>query len=358
MSVQLRKLSDQVIVITGASSGIGLVTARQAARQGARVVLAARSEEALHELTNEITASGGQATYVVADVGVLDDVRRIADAAIARYGGFDTWVNNAGHSIYGRLAEVPLSEQRQVFETNYWGLVHGCLVAAEHLRKHGGTIINVGSVVSDRAIPLQGTYCASKHAVKGFTDAFRMELEHEGAPIVVTLIKPGTIDTPYVDHAKNYLSTRPANVGPAYAPEVVADAILHCAEHPRRDVVVGGGGRMITLLGQWMPRLVDRFMERIMFSGQHSDQPPGPREEHSLYDGSGQLQERGGHPGHVSESSAYTKTALHPLATGAIVLGAVGLAAASYLLVPGTRHTTRRSAARAISKGLNRLSLR
>src|SRR3954453_7961173 len=134
MGVQLKKLSEQTIVITGASSGIGLVTARMAAKRGARLVLAARSEAALNQLVQEIRAEGGDAVYVVADVGYEDDVRRIATAALRSFGGFDTWVNNAGVSIYGRVLDVSLADHRRLFETNYWGLVHGTLAAAAHLK--------------------------------------------------------------------------------------------------------------------------------------------------------------------------------------------------------------------------------
>src|ERR1044071_8077770 len=194
MTIKLKKLSDQVIVITGASSGIGLVTARMAAKRGARLVLNARNEEALRLVSDEINAAGGKVIYVVGDVGRFDDVQKIADEAIRRFGGFDTWVNNAGVSIYGRMLEQSIEDQRRLFETNYWGMVHGSLVACTHLRNKGGALINVGSVLSDVALPLQGTYCATQHAVKGYTDALRLELEEEGAPISVTLIKPSTID--------------------------------------------------------------------------------------------------------------------------------------------------------------------
>ncbi|MBA2732669.1 MAG: SDR family oxidoreductase, partial [Acidobacteria bacterium] len=272
MNVQLKKLGEQTIVITGASSGIGLVTARMAAQQGARLVLAARSEDALRQLTNEITVAGGQAIYVVADVGQEADVRRIAEAAIQKFGGFDTWVNNAGVSIYGRVLDVSMDDHRQLFETNYWGLVHGSRVAAMHLRKRGGAIINVGSSLSDRAIPLQGTYCASKHAVKGYTDALRMELEEEGAPISVTLIKPSAIDTPYKDHAKNYLPVEPQNPPPVYAPETVAEAILYSAEHPERDVFIGAGGKAISVSGEYAPRLTDKVMKAALFDIQQTEQ--------------------------------------------------------------------------------------
>src|ERR1044071_7658119 len=275
--MQLKKLSEQTIVITGSSSGIGLVTARMAAQQGAKLVLAARSEDALRQLRDEIVAAGGEAVYVVADVGQEQDVRRISDAAVQSFGGFDTWVNNAGVSIYGRVLDVSMDDHRQLFETNYWGLVHGSRVAAEHLRTRGGAIVNVGSSLSDRTIPLQGTYCASKHAVKGYTDALRMELEEEGAPISVTLIKPSAIDTPYTQHAKNYMDVEPIN--------------------PPRDVYVGGGGKFLSTFGESAPRAMDKVMEASMFDMQRSDRPKSPARDDSLYTPSADGRERGGYPG-------------------------------------------------------------
>jgi short-subunit dehydrogenase len=338
MNVQLKKLNEQVIVITGASSGIGLVTARMAAQRGARVVLAARNEEALRKLVDEIQAAGGEATFVDADVTQEEEVERIARAANERFGGFDTWVNNAGVSIYGRVLDVTIDDHRQLFETNYWGLVHGSRVAAEHLKQRGGgALINIGSVLSDRAIPLQGTYCASKHAVKGYTDALRMELEEEGAPISVTLIKPSAIDTPYREHAKNYLAVEPQNPPPVYAPETVAEAILHCAEHPERDVYVGGGGKALSSMGEHAPRLTDRVMQRTMFDLQQSDKPASASRREGLYYPSGELEERGGYDGHVAESSLYTKATLHPVIMGALLFGS-GLALAALLRGGGNGH--------------------
>jgi short-subunit dehydrogenase len=329
MSAVLKKLNEQTIVITGASSGIGLVTARAAARRGARLVLAARSEEALRQLCDEITAAGGQATYVVADVGKEEDVRRIAETALRRFGGFDTWVNNAGVSIYGKIMDVPLEDMRQLFETNFWGVVYGSRAAARHLRGRGGALINIGSTVSDRAIPVQGIYSASKHAIKGFTDALRMELEADGAPVSVTLVKPAAIDTPYTHHAKNYLETEPALPPPVYAPDVVAEAILYCAEHPEREVFAGGGGKALSMSERYAPRLTDKVMELTMIDQQKSDHPPRPRSDNGLYKASvRKLEERGGHEGHVAETSLYTKASLHPLWTTAIALG-TGLAIAA-----------------------------
>jgi short-subunit dehydrogenase len=160
MNGRLKKLSDQVMVITGASSGIGLVTARMAAKRGARLIVNARNEEALRALCDEIRTNGGEGYHVVADVGQFDEVKKIADEAIRRFGGFDTWVNNAGVSIYGAVLDQSLEDQRRLFETNYWGVVHGSMVACAHLRQRGGSLINVGSVLSEIAIPVQGTYCA------------------------------------------------------------------------------------------------------------------------------------------------------------------------------------------------------
>ena len=326
MNVKLKDLKDQVIVITGASSGIGLVTARMAANRGARVVLNARNEEALRRVTNEINAEGGKAIHVAGDVGQFDDVQNIADETIRRFGGFDTWVNNAGVSIYGPVLEQSLEDQRRLFDTNYWGVVHGSMVACAHLRARGGALINVGSVLSDVAIPIQGTYCATKHAVKGYTDALRMELEEEEAPISVTLIKPSAIDTPYTKHAKNLMAVEPQNPPPVYAPETVAEAILHCAENPERDLYVGGGGKVLAAASQHAPRLADKLLGATMFEVQKSDRPKSINRSDSLYAPSKGGEERGDYPGHVAESSVYTKAKIHPVIAGSLIAG-LGLAA-------------------------------
>ena len=341
MGVQLKKLSEQTIVITGASSGIGLVTARMAARRGARLVLVARAEDALRRLTEEIKAAGGEAIYVAADVGNEQEVNRVGVAAKQRFGGFDTWINNAGVSIYGNLLDISNEDHRQLFETNFWGLVYGSQVAARHLRGRGGAIINVGSTLSDRAIPVQGMYSASKHAVKGFTDALRMELEAEGAPVSVTLIKPSGIDTPYTQHAKNYMESEPTVPAPVYAPDTVAEAILHCCEQPVRDLFVGAGGKALSASGNYAPRLTDKLMEATMPRMQQSGKLPRANREGGLYRASGELAERGAYDGHVSETSAYTKASIHPVITAAVFVGA-GLALAA-LLRPNLFNVTRRA---------------
>jgi short-subunit dehydrogenase len=326
MKVRLKKISEQVIVITGATSGIGLTTARRAARRGARLVLAARNEDALRQLVFELRKQGCEAAYAVADVGIEEDVRRIAQTALDRFGGFDTWVNNAGISIFGRYEDVSLKDQRRLFETNFWGVVYGSMAAVQHLRQHGGgAIINLGSEVSDRAVPLQGMYSASKHAVKGFTDSLRVELEAEDAPISVTLIKPAAVDTMFVEHAKNYMEVEPRLPPPIYAPEVAADAILYAAENPTRDLFVGGAAKMISSGARYAPRIFDKVMKHVIYNQQKTDLPARDRSRNSLYVPGSDLQERQGYPGHVFESSLYTRAEMYPKTALALLLGA-GLA--------------------------------
>jgi len=334
------KLEDQVVVLTGASSGIGLVTARQAAERGAHLVLCSRDDDALQQLAQEINDNGGTAVAASADVADQQALRAVADAAIKEFGRIDTWINNAGVSIYGRLEEVAPSDHRRLFETNFWGVVNGSLLAAEFMRPRGGVIINVGSVLSDLSIPMQGMYCASKHAVKGFTDAFRMELEEQGTPIAVCLIKPSAIDTPYTTHARNYMRMKPQNPMPVYDPALVAHAILHCAVHPKREVVIGGGGRAMTAAAHWLPRLTDLIMERLMVTGQQTDEP----EDHvfgSLHEPDENLQERGEYDGRVHARSLYTTARMHPLSTTAAALAATAAAAAGAWLTREWLHSPR-----------------
>jgi short-subunit dehydrogenase len=325
MGVQLKPLEQQIMVITGASSGIGLVTARSAARRGARVVICSRNEPELQAAVREIESRDGQARYVVADVSRQDEVERVAQEAAESFGGIDTWVNNAGVSFYGRIAEVPVEDMRRLFEVNFWGVVYGSRAALPYLRSSGGALINMGSVVSDRAVPLQGIYSASKQAIKGFTDALRMELEEEGAPVSVTLIKPSAIDTPYFEHARNYMEVEPKPPAPVYAPEVVAGAILQAAEQPVRDVTVGGGGRLLAAVGNALPRLTDAYMRRSMFRGQKTRTPAEDDRPDNLFQPPPvEGMERGCYSGHVRRSSLYTRAVLAPLRV--LAAATVGLA--------------------------------
>ncbi|MEP6923219.1 MAG: SDR family oxidoreductase [Pyrinomonadaceae bacterium] len=326
--MQLKKISDQTIVITGATSGIGLTTARRAAKQGAKLVLVARNENALRKLAEELNAGDTQAIFYAADVADEAALRGVAAATSERFGSFDTWINNAGVSIYGKIEDIATEDMRRLFDTNFWGVVYGSRIAAQFLRanNNGGAIINVGSVLSDRAISFQGIYSASKHAVKGFTDAFRMELEAEKLPISVTLIKPSAINTPYAQHAKNYFDKEATLPPPVFAPDLVAEAILHCAENQERDFTVGEG-KLLASAGQLAPRLTDKMMEWGMAAQQFKNEPKNPEHTGTLYESHSDLSERGNYDGMVLEESIYQRAKLNPLVTSAILIGGAALTA-------------------------------
>jgi NAD(P)-dependent dehydrogenase (short-subunit alcohol dehydrogenase family) len=321
--IQLKALAEQTIVITGATSGIGLATARMASEQGASVMLAARNEAALVQLTEELRADGGRADYQVADVADPDQVEAVAAKAVAVFGGFDSWVNDAGAFIYGRMDEVALEDQRRLFDVVYWGVVHGTLTASRHLRKHGGSIINIGSVLGDRSIALQGPYCAAKHAVKGATDAFRMEFEMAGLPISVTLIKPGPIDTPFMEHARNAMGTAGTrNPPPSYHPRVAARAILHACKTPVRDLYVGAGGWMTTAAGALAPRLTDYVMEATARPLQSTTDPGRSERRDNLYEPKEDLAERSSLKGPPPRrTSLLLEAQLFPKTTTLLVMG-------------------------------------
>ncbi len=324
-----KPVSQQTIVNTGASSGIGLSTARLASKRGAKVVLVSRNEDDLRKIVQELRDRGGRAEYVVADVADREALEGAAAKAREAFGGFDSWVNDAGISTYGEIERTPLEDHRRVFETNYWGVVYGSMIAVRELKAHGGTLVNVGSVLSDRAVLLQGPYCATKHAVRGFTDALRMELERSGAPINVTLVKPAGIDTPFQEHARNLLDTPGNKVPPpAYEPDLVARAILFVCENKRRDIVIGFGGYAISLMGGLFPRLTDYAMEALGYVGQTSDRAPRPERRDSLYqpkqDGTERSETRPVAP--VRKTSLLLEAQMHPVATTAALAGLGALA--------------------------------
>ncbi|KAB0265004.1 SDR family oxidoreductase [Microvirga brassicacearum] len=259
MRLNLKPIRDQTIVITGASSGIGLATARQAAEAGARVFLVSRNEAALARICHDLTARGYEAAFAVADVGDAAALRAAAQQAIARFDGFDAWVNIAGVAIYAKLLDTPIQEHARLFRTNYWGVVNGAAAAIPHLKKYGGAFITIGSVASDIGTPILGAYAASKHAVKGFIDSLRIELIAERAPVSVTLIKPSGIASPLPEHAANHFDCAVKSPPPTYAPELVADVILHAVTHQRREITVGGVGFLQIIGAAHTPHLMDRI---------------------------------------------------------------------------------------------------
>ncbi len=332
----LKPLSQQVVVVTGANSGIGLVTAKAFAWKGAKVLLVARGEEGLAQAVKDIHSASGTAAYHVADIGDRAEVMAAAARAVELYGQIDTWVNDAGTAIYANLLETPEDEHQKLFQTNYFGVVHGCEAAAPHLAG-GGAIITVASIAADMPTPLMGAYAASKHAVKAYMETLRIELAAAGSPISVTIIKPSGIDTPIAQHGANHVGEgsatgAPGGVGqpgagrippPVYDPDLVADAILLSAASRRRDITVGGGGRAQVLFAEHFKGLYEKLapLGAKTFTNPAKKQPTP---SNVFAAGKPATERSGEQPG--LRSSLYTKAAEHPRATalgvGALIGGA------------------------------------
>jgi NAD(P)-dependent dehydrogenase (short-subunit alcohol dehydrogenase family) len=271
--VQLKPVSEQVVVVMGASSGIGRATALRFAEQGAKVVVAARGEPGLRSLVAEIDAAGGTATAVVADVTDPAQVQNVADRAVAEHGRLDTWVHMAGVLLVAGFDDTTPEEFARVLQVNLLGQVHGAKAALPHLRRGGGAFIAVSSMGAKRGIPLQTAYCAAKHGLDGFLEALRVELQRDGVPVSVTQIMPGTINTPLFDNARTKMGVKPVAPPPAYPPRVVADAIVHAAAHPVRDLVVGGAAKTLITLEKFVPRLVDAILRRVGYELHDTGEP-------------------------------------------------------------------------------------
>jgi len=334
MTIKLKPLNEQVIVITGASSGIGLVTARTAAAKGARVMLVARSDDELGTIVREINNAGGTADFIVADVVDAEAMVRVASETQARFGRIDTWINDAGVAIYAKLLQTPEDEHQKLLQTNYFGAVHGCLAAVPALKAEGGALITVGSIASDIGSPVMGAYSASKHAIKAYVQALRIELKDMAPNVSVTLVKPAGIDTPIAQHAANHEGGEAQIPPPVYDPQIVADAILDCAVHPRREITVGGAGRAQVLFAEHFPALFEWLAPS---SGKAlTDKSKSQPRPSNLFEGVRAGEERSGEQ-HPRTFSVYTSAAKHPRATAAVLLGSGLLAATAMLFANGRK---------------------
>lgn len=329
-----KPIKEQVVVITGASSGIGREAALQFADKGASVVLAARNGEALEEVARQIRERGGQALVVVTDVARWEQVTRLADEAAARFGRIDTWVNNAGISEYATLEDISIRDMERIIQVNLLGTMYGVKAVLPFLKaQRAGTIINVGSGLGVRSIPLQGTYCTSKHGVKGITEALRMEMAHDHPNIHAALILPAAINTPFYDNARSRMGVRPRAMPPVYGAGAVAEAIVFAAAHPRRDIYVGSASKSLAVLESVAPGLTDRIMARTLFKMQQKWNEPGDNAPDNMDAPVGGPGKVAGSYGKQSKSlSVYTKLfGLHP--SWARLLGALVLGAAAWAMI-------------------------
>ncbi|HEY8575840.1 MAG TPA: SDR family oxidoreductase [Devosia sp.] len=329
MPFKLKPLHQQVVVVTGASSGNGLAITEAATRKGAAVVMAARSSATLEEIAARLRADGARIAICVADVAEDDAAERIAATSVEAFGGFDTWVNNAAAGAYGTLEQLSLAEHRRIMDVNYFGLLSGSLVAARHLRERGGAIINIGSVLGDGTMLLQGAYSASKHAVQAATEALRMELEEEGAPVSVTLIQPAAMHTPYPERARTYLNKPPRLPALLYNPRLVADAVLFAAQHRRRTLRVGSAGQWISIGRAVAPATSEWLLERFGRLVQVSTQRGKEEWRDALYQPRPAGAIEGSQKLFVRRQSYLLQAQKYPKATALLLacLGAVAIAA-------------------------------
>lgn len=325
----LKPISEQVVVVFGASSGIGRETAIQFARRGAKVIVAARSKEGLSTLVESIERAGGKAAYQIADVADEAQVKAVAQKAVDTFGRLDTWVHCAAISIYATAENTTSEEFRRVHEINFLGTVHGVQAALPHLKKEGrGALICISSVEGKRAFPLQAAYSASKHAIIAFLDALRVELKHEGQnKISVTNVMPAGINTPFFNQARTKLGVKPMPAPPIYHPSVVAETILHAAENPTRDICAGGASKMFIALQRLSPALVDAMVLKMGFESQKTSEPKPEGAPDNFYAPIESEHRVGGDfPNQAKAKSLATWLETHPKTQRALKSAAVGLA--------------------------------
>jgi short-subunit dehydrogenase len=280
------KWNDPVVVITGASSGIGKATARLFAEKGARLVLAARRNNLLDDLVDELEDLGAEAIAVEADVSDSDDVQQIAKRAIQEFGRIDVWVNNAGVGAVGRFDEIPLAEHEQLIQTNLMGVIYGSSIALKNFRRRrAGVLINVASVEGKQAFAYHASYAASKHAIVGLSSALRQELAlNKEKGIYVCTVMPSAINTPFFRHAANHTGKKVVAPPPVYAPEQVAATIVKLAWRPEDEAYVGGGGRLIGAESRVARKFAERMAGRMHQKHQIEEAPEGADRSGALFE--------------------------------------------------------------------------
>ena len=276
---------SQVVVITGASAGVGRAAVREFARHGASIGLIARGRDGLEAARREVEMAGGRALVLPTDVSQATQVESAAERVEQELGPIDVWVNNAMCSVFSPIKEMTPDEYKRVTEVTYLGFVYGSISALKRmLPRDRGVIVQVGSALAYRSIPLQSAYCGAKHAIAGFTDSLRCELFHDRSNVKVTMVDMPALNTPQFSWVKSRLKNKPQPVPPIFQPEVAAQAIYHAAQHPRRQFFVGSP-TVLAIQGQkFIPGLLDRYLGRTGYDSQQTDEPDDPNRPNNVWE--------------------------------------------------------------------------
>lgn len=321
----------ETIVVTGASAGVGRATVKAFAREGARIGLLARNPDGLEGARRDAEALGGKALAIPTDMADPEQVEEAARRIEEEFGCIDVWVNDAMTTVFAPFKEVSAEEFKRGTEVTYLGAVYGTMTALKRmLPRDRGTIVQVGSALSYRAIPLQSVYCGAKHGMRGFTDSVRTELMHDGSNVHITMVQLPGLNTPQFDHCKTKMPNHPMPVPPIYQPEIAADAIVWAAHHRRREVYVGASSAITIIGNKLAPWLGDRYLARTGYAGQQTDEPVSPERSSNLFEPvPGDRGAHGSFDGQAHESSpqlwATKNRGWVALAAGAGVIAAAAL---------------------------------
>ena len=330
----------ETVVITGASAGVGRAAAHAFAAQGAQIGLIARSTQGLQAAAAEVETKGGKALALPLDVVDPDAVEAAAGRVEDKFGPIDVWVNCAMATIFAPFHRISAEEYRRATEVTYLGFVYGTMAALKRMRERNrGSIVQVGSALSYRAIPLQSAYCGAKFAIRGFTDSLRTELLHDGVDVNLVMVQMPALNTPQFDWARNKMSRKPQPVPPIFQPEIAAEAIVYAAHSRRREVWVGSSSVEAILGNKVFPGLLDRYLARKGYAGQLADEPADPSQPDNLFD------PVPGDPGtHGRFDNRATRSSLQLWATeyrGTLIAAALGFAGFIGAMIAGGRPLAR-----------------
>lgn len=320
----------EVVVITGGSAGIGRATVRKFAMNGARIGIIARNCGRLQETVEEVETIGSRAIAVSADVANADQIEKAAASIERAFGPIDIWINNAMLSVFSPFVRMTAEEFRRVTEVTYLGYVHGTMTALRRMmRRDRGTIVQVGSVLAHRSIPLQSAYCGAKHAIRGFTDSVRSELTHDDSKVHITMVQLPAVNTPQFDWVRSNLERRAQPVPPIFQPEVAADAIFWAAHRRRREMYVGASTVKAIWGNKVAPGLIDRYLARTNYEAQQTGEPENPERRDNLYEAvPGEYEAHGRFDDRARKTSAQLWFSKHKfgIVWGLIAAGITGIA--------------------------------